>query len=266
MKPPNFDGALVFREVLFLLRNSFVSMGYDCVIKPNQLAEDRINIVIGYHLLQYGDYLKQFRYIPFQLEQLDSGNPWYSDNVQKILDSADDIWDFSEINLGFLSKKGVKAQCLTMGYHPDLEIIPQSETKDIDVLFYGSINERRKELLESLSEKAGVKVLMGVFGTERDEVIGRSKIILNMHYYPTRILESVRISYLLNNRCFVITEDADDNPYEGIDLVTVPYEKLIHRCLYYLRRPDEMEANRAETYEQFKSSYLMTDILKRVLV
>ena len=265
IKPPDYDGSLVFREVLFLLRNSLVSLGYDCLIKPNQMAEDRINILIGYHLLQYGDYLKNYRYIPFQLEQLDSGNPWYSDNVQQILAAAEDIWDFSEINLTFLADQGLMAKQVKIGYHPGLEIIPHAGERDIDVLFYGSINERRKELLEDLSEKAGVKVLQGVFGAERDEMIGRSKIVLNMHYYPTRILESVRISYLLNNRSFVISEDAADNPYDEVELVTAPYEKLIHRCHYFLRRPAELEAIREKTSEQFKKIYPMTEILERAL-
>jgi hypothetical protein len=265
MMPHGYDGSLVFREVLFLLKNSLLSLGHDCVIKPNSLAKDRTNIIVGYHLMKFGDFLKDYRYIPYQLEQLDSGNPWYTDNVRKILEHAYDVWDFSDINIAFLKELGIDAKYLPPGYHDSLEIIEHAEKRDIDVLFYGSINQRRKELLEKLSSRCSVKVLQGVFGEERDELIGRSRIVLNMHYYPTRILESVRISFLLNNRCFIITEDSDDMPYKSVDLVAARYRKLIDTCISYIRQPDEMERIRTENYEQFKRKYHMEDLLLNII-
>lgn len=265
MKPPAYDGALVFREVLFLLRNSLRDRGYACDIHPNQLATDAVNIIVGYHLLEFSDQLMQTRYIPYQLEQLDAHAGWYTDNARRILEHADAVWDFSEINIGFLRERSIAAKHLPTGWHRDLEIIPRAAERDIDVLFYGSINERRKQLLEALSEHAKVKVLLGVFGRERDEWIARSKIVLNMHYYPTRILETVRVSYLLNNRAFVICEDSADNPFAGVDLVTAPYERLIDTCREYLARPAAMSERRERNYHEFRELYPMTELLRGVL-
>ena len=265
MMPPGYQGSLVFRELLFLLRNALVELGHDCTIAPNQLAEDRINIIIGYHLLNYGDYLKQYRYIPFQLEQLDINSVWYSDNARQILASAEAVWDFSEVNIEFLKQEGVQAHHVAIGYNKDLEIIPESENKDIEVLFYGSINERRKVLLEALSEKVNLVVLAGKYGKERDEVIARSKILLNMHFYETKILESVRISYLLNNGIFVITEDSADNPYAEIDLVSCPYGKLIETCVHYINNPSEVGKIAELNHQQFKQNYQMSEILRPIV-
>lgn len=265
MMPPGYNGALVFREVLFLLRNALRDLGNECEIKPNQLAPDRINIIVGYHLLEFGPQLTACTYIPYQLEQLDAHAGWYSDNARQILEHAQTVWDFSEINIGFLAERGIAAKHLPTGWHPSLEIISPADERDVDVLFYGSINERRKELLEALSEHAKVKVLLGVFGQERDAWIARSKIVLNMHYYPTRILETVRVSYLLNNRVFVISEESADNPFAGVDLVTAPFERLIDTCREYLARPAAMSEKRERNYHEFRERYAMTELIRKVL-
>lgn len=100
---------------------------------------------------------------------------------------------------------------MTIGYDKNLEIIPKSDNRDIDVLVYGSINKRRKELLESLSEKAGLVVLAGKYGNEGDEVLSRSRIDLNMHYYKTKTLKSVRVAYLLNSSVLVVIDTSADD-------------------------------------------------------
>jgi len=263
--PSGYKGSMVFRELLFLLRDSLVSLGHEAIIKANQLDPEKINILLGYHLLNHGDYLKDYRYVPYQLEQLDANKGWYSENVRLLLRDATEIWDYSETNLRFLHEQGVTAKCLPAGYYPSLEIVPHTPEKDVDVLFYGSINERRKVLLEKLSKHVRVQVLNGVFGLERDEWIGRSKIVLNIHFYEMAILESVRISYLLNNSCFVITENSADNPYAKVPLVTAPYENLIDTIHHYLAHEDERKELLESTCRLFRENYPMTDLLKPIL-
>ena len=51
-----------------------------------------------------------------------------------------------------------------------------------------------------------VKALFGVYGRERDKLIARSKIVLNMHHYSSQIFEIVRVFYLLTNRKAVVAE------------------------------------------------------------
>lgn len=78
-------------------------------------------------------------------------------------------------------------------------------------------------------------------------------------------METVRISHLLNNGSFVVTEDSDDNPYDGVDLVSVPYNKLVETCMYYIENEVEREETRKKNFHQYKEKFAMTDLLKKVL-
>ena len=101
------------------------------------------------------------------------------------------------------------------------------------MLFYGMVNERRRQVLQNLESRCRLAVLTGVFGAERDALIARAKIVLNLHYYETCILEQTRVSYLLNNGACVVSEDSPSNPYEGM-IATAPREKLADLCLEWL--------------------------------
>lgn len=127
---------------------------------------------------------------------------------------------------------------LPLGYHPKLQRIrhrPERE-KDADILFYGSMNARRQSVLQRLDRNCRVRSLFGVYGEERDRWIARSRILLNIHFYEVKILEQVRLSYLLNNECFVITEESDPNPFAG-GVVCGSYEQLAGLCERYLADP-----------------------------
>lgn len=265
IKPPDYDGSLVFREVLFLLRNSLRDLGHKVEIVPNQLNPGSLNIIIGYHLLNWGDYLEQADYIPFQFEQLDTKTGWYSDSVAKVLAGATQVWDYSLRNIDFLKERGIESRHVPIGYHPDLRVVPEAQEKDIDVLFYGSVNDRRRQLMQRLARHCNARFEAGVFGAERDALIARSRIVLNLHYYDTKIMESVRIAHLLNNGCFVISESSADNAFPEVDLITAEYDEIEALCLDYLSRPDAIAAHASRTAAQFRRHMPMTGILKQVI-
>ena len=79
--------------------------------------------------------------------------------------------------------------------------------KNIDVLFYGLLNERRKLIINNLLKKnIKVKHLFGVYGEDRDEWIAKSKLVLNLHMYESKIFEIIRVFYLLTNGIPVVSE------------------------------------------------------------
>jgi len=240
-------------------------VGIDCRYTVNRLAGDRINVLLGYHLLKFDASLKKCRYIPYQLEQLDTKEGWYSENIRHLLEHAYEIWDYSEENIRFLSGLNLKAKHLPIGYHEDLETIEHAPEKDIDVLFYGSVGDRRKAILDNLNSVARVKVLFGVYGKERDEAIARARMVLNIHHYSTKIFEAARISYLLNNRCFIVSEASPMNPYEAVGLCMVPYDKLVETCRYYMDNSEEMESARIDAHNKFKQNYPMVEFIKGVV-
>ena len=117
------------------------------------------------------------------------------------------IWDYSAVNLEWWKKntnpRGVKH--VPIGFSPNLCKIQKPDDQDIDVLFYGGPNLNRLKVLDDLC-KYGLKVMhfFGLYGKARDDLIGRSKVVLNIGYYG-HIFEIVRVSYLLANRKAVVS-------------------------------------------------------------
>ncbi|MHC4843687.1 MAG: hypothetical protein ACYTEE_07795, partial [Planctomycetota bacterium] len=90
-----------------------------------------------------------------------------------------------------------------------------------------------------------VEALFGVYGVERDHYISRAKIVLNIHFYETKVFEIVRVSYLLANKKFVISEPGNDQELESPfrdGLVFLPYNGLVEECVKYLRKRRRQEA------------------------
>jgi hypothetical protein len=110
------------------------------------------------------------------------------------------------------------------------------------VLFYGSINERRWHIIQSLkAHGVRTETVFGVYGNERDKLIARSKILLNVHFYEAKVFEVVRVSYLLANQRFVISERGanllEEDTFSG-GVVFADYNDLVKTCLDFLSRSD----------------------------
>jgi hypothetical protein len=263
--PEGYVHSLCFQELALLLKSSLNSAGIQCDISANRLAKDRINVILGYHLLRFDEQLLRCRYIPYQLEQLDTKEGWYSENIKRLLENAFDVWDYSKENIRFLRELHIEAKHLPIGYHESLELIRHAPCKDIDILFYGSVGDRRKAILDRLMDIANVKALFGVYGKQRDEAISRARMVLNIHHYSTKIFEAPRISYLLNNRCFVVSETSPVNPYGAVGLCMVPYDRIVETCEFYLTHDEEIERVRNHTYDEFRKNYPMVDFIKAVV-
>jgi hypothetical protein len=263
--PEGNPHAMCFREVGLLLLSALKSNGFECDFSFNKLSEERINIILGYHLLQYEEGLKNYRYIPFQLEQLHTKEFPFSEDMEKVLRHATSVWDYSQENIIFLKTLGIDAQHLVPGYHENLEIIPKAPRKGIDILFYGSIGERRRVILEKLANMCKLKTLFGIYGEKRDKWICRSKINLNIHHYSKMIFEAVRVSFLLNNACFIVSETSVNYCFDKVNLIMVPYDNIIDSCMEYLNQPQLMETIRNENYNDFKQNYPMTEMIRDVL-
>jgi hypothetical protein len=227
-------------DVARLLAASFESLGHRATVVVNQVERRAINILVSYERLSLRALpllASRIRYIPYQLEQLSTGGAALTPAMLEILRHAGEIWDYSPQNLPALHQHGLhNVKILPLGYHEKLATI-QDQPEDIDVLFYGLLNRRRLDILEPLSTRCALRCLEGVYGDQRDAFIARSKIILNIHYFPSRTAEQVRLSFLLNNARCVLSEDSPDNPLASL-CATSPYEKLIDTCLALLADPD----------------------------
>lgn len=271
--PTGYIHGQVFQEIALLLHFSFQTLGIESKITKNQLDSQCRNIILGYHLLPSAALLKKYGVIVYQLEQLNDTIFFeYLDkpNQEKrsqILSAAAEIWDYSTDNITWLSSQGLKSKFLPLGFHPQLDKIPDAVNPDLDILFYGSIMPRRTKILDQLANEFHytTKHLFGVYGPKRDQWISRSKIVLNIHLYPTQIFEAPRVSYLLNNRRFIITEISPTPYYSQIDMVEKEYQDLVQACVFYLQHQTLRGEIAKKNYSAFKSSYPMVQFLKSVI-
>ncbi len=102
------------------------------------------------------------------------------------------------------------------------------------------IAERRQDILAALRQRGiHTEVLFGAYGTRRDRAIARAKIVLNMHYHESKVFEVVRVSYLLANGRFVVSERGcavEEDVEFAAGVVFADYGDLVEACVSYLGR------------------------------
>ena len=183
VKPANYVHSLAFWEFAESISQSLIELGYFAELSVNNFKSGYRNIVFGSHLLSNDDVHR----LPTDTVIVNT-EPLVNNNISwnpLIIEFARhyEVWDYSIESKKYLEGAGARnVRHLEIGYQKKLDRIVHSKQKDIDILFYGSINERRKILLDKLIA-AGLKVvaIFGVYGAERDSYIARAKIVLNLH-------------------------------------------------------------------------------------
>ncbi len=162
------------------------------------------------------------------------------------------LWDFSKRNCErWVSQCGVYGvEYVPVGYHPSMERF-MSFQKDIDVVFSGTLNERRIKVLDEM-RALGLNVQVvphTLYGRGRDEYLSRAKLALNMLYYEDGTFPALRVAHLVANRVPVLSEVCN----EGWDFIEqVPVHKLAKRAAGMIRYSDlEREAELA--YQAFRN-------------
>ena len=237
----------VFVDVVESLQHLFTSKGITVRVTHDIDKDDPTTwILFGVNELP-PSILLPANYIVYQLEQICvKGNKWLTEKYLQLMKGAKQVWDYSMRNVHLLNSFEVKnAFYVPIAYAKSLTVANTSaineKDKDIDVLFMGGMSPRRKQVLDRLALLANIKLYVadgGLWGEERIAIMKRSKIVLNVHYYQAdSLLEMVRLSVLLSNSCFVISEsggeDAMDKKYEK-GLVFGPATELINLCKKYL--------------------------------
>ncbi|HLQ93507.1 MAG TPA: hypothetical protein VK148_26085 [Xanthobacteraceae bacterium] len=263
----------IFDELIGLIADSVQKAGIAVGGTRHRVLADWVNLFVGATALLAPQEISRLRNLPngylvFQLEPLDTDHAINQSNRPayfEFLRDAKQVWDYSPSNVDFLVRLGLdNVRYIPVGYSPCLERIMNSGSRDIDILFYGSKTLRRAHILDALRERGFETVnLFDKYGETRDSYIARAKIQLNMHQFQTNHLEQLRISYLLNNRCFVVSETSDVNPY-GDGMVFCDYDQLVERCAYYLKPKMEVERRRIAQlgYENLKLMPMASSIMK----
>lgn len=234
--PLLYPHSAAFNEVAESLQEAFDELGHTAIITPHKPQTSEPNVIIlGANLLQ-GSLLPVPHYWTiYNLEQIALDSPWLTQQYLDVLRQAKTVWDYSPQNIEQLKALGIEARLLPIGYTANLTRIERAAAPDIDVLHYGSLNERRSKVIEDLKSR-GLKVLhaFNVYGPKRDALIARSKLVLNIHFYPTKVFEIVRCSYLMANKICIVSETSPNPTEEEYYRGAIAFENIdsiVHRCL-----------------------------------
>jgi hypothetical protein len=245
VSPPGYVHSGAFNEVAETIHYALRSLGHDSVLTTEGALPERQHIVLGSNLLPDYPLPLARNAILYNLEQVAVGSSWFRPDLIDIF-RRHVLWDYSKKNAAALDALGVHvAHVVPIGYVKELTRLQPAPERDMDVLFFGSINPRRQEIIDRMTA-AGLRVgaAFGIYGKERDALIGRAKLLLNVHFYDAKVLEMVRISYLLANRCAVLSERSsdpaeDDTLAEGVAFAD--YQHLPQRARELIDAPDERE-------------------------
>jgi hypothetical protein len=247
ISPPDYRHSAAFAEVAETIFFGLIDLGHDAIIRVNGADADRVHIVLGPQLLPYVDLSLPGDAILYNLEQIEDGSDWMRPEMVCVLKRGARLWDYSARNATRLLELRIGAATVVpLGYTPELTRIEHVEHPDIDVLLFGSMNGRRRQVLTAM-RALGLNAVgvFGIYGEPRDALIARAKIVLNVHFYESKVLEMARISYLLANRCTVLSEHSanrgdDDSVAGGVAFAN--YHDLPQRACDLLESRGHREA------------------------
>jgi len=254
ISPTNYIHVLAFWELAELIHYSLIELGHESTLQFKKMEKDATNIVFGCHLLN----TELIPKIPQSTIFINTEQIYLNENHwnKNIFEWAKyfEFWDYSEKNILKFKELGIpNVKLLKLGFQKELSRIKKSPHPEIDILFYGSLNERRQKILLQLEGKGlKVKSVMGLYGKERDQLIANSKVVLNHHFYTSEIFEIVRVFYLLSNAIPVVGEvnntTSIDETYKNA-ICAAPYDEIVEACEKLIQNASNREATAIKGYE-----------------
>ena len=200
------------------------------------------------------------------------------------------IFEYNIINYKYFENnyKNIKIYYIPLIYNKYLENYYNNSinnkiswnNKDIDIFFYGRLNDRRKNIIDILKKKYNVFIISASSGENENKTIcqyiERSKIVLNILYDDCNmIFDYYRNSFLIANKILLVTEYPkifDFNIEKSIvdienNLILANYEDIITIIDNYLNNYNENDINNIleKQYNWFKK-HDMKDYLLNFLI
>lgn len=243
----------VFTEAALCLRDSLRAAGWTSTHRRNEVDPQAYSIVLG-ALPPFPAQVAQLdprRTLIANFEQLGSasaiaGGPyetWLRDWV---------VVDYHSRNVEYLRQRhaGQRAFELPLVPGPSVAFDVAPAERVVDVLFFGSMNERRAALLKQL-QAAGltVEVVAGAYGEELAPAVRRARLVLHIHYYETALFPVVRMLQPVAAGVPVVCETpvfSQLSDWSRSGMVFAPYEHLVRACLQLLASPAEQRERAAQ--------------------
>lgn len=270
---PHAPRPFAFTEVALCLRDSLRAAGLQSNHRVNIANAQGVCMVLG-AVPPFNGPLEQLdprKTLVFNFEQLGStstiAGPEYLHWLRQWI-----VLDYHSRNVDFLRRVNGPGQAVL-----ELPIVPGPSLafrldlppeKSVDVLFFGSPNERRTALLHRL-EDAGlrVEIVAGAYAEELAPAIRRARLVLHVHYYETglfpvaRILQPVAAGVPIVCESSVFSAECD---WSGSGILFAPYDSLVDACRRLLGVEDEQQ-RRVEVSRQFAARIDFAAPLENVL-
>jgi glycosyltransferase involved in cell wall biosynthesis len=175
------------------------------------------------------------------------GTPWF-DVAVAYCARAGLVFDINEDGVAALRARGIEAHHFPMGYHVGIDRwggVERTE-RDIDVVFMGDLNERRRDLLAQYapilarhrfrlfptdsSQPIRAESPHFLLGAAKSDILCRTKLLLDVQRGPGAYFAWQRILPALSNGAVVVTEQASGyaplRPFEHLVMATydlLPY-------------------------------------------
>lgn len=240
----------VFTEVAVCLRDSIRAAGYMSDHLVNRIDPQVYSIVLGVRPETEGDieHLDPSRCAIFNLEQLGSDSRLAGDEYLRWLASWV-VLDYHNWNVRRLKQANGATQCaLELPVLPSPSLIScGSEERNVDVLFYGTMNDRRAQVLGDL-KRLGLttEVVAGAYGPELSPAIRRARLVLHAHFYDTGLFPVARVLQPAVMGVPIVCETSVFsfmNDWSDSGIVFSHHQALASTCQAILRDPDALRAS-----------------------
>ena len=288
---------LFIREIADLLCAGFRAAGCEAQLLIDQIPaekteEGRIQIVVTPHEffnLFLRDQLpwEKMQRLANHLLLLGTEQPeseWFDSNLV-IAPHARAMLDIHLSGVAAYGARGLPCFHLPLAYHPLLEETdaPLKSKRDLDICILAALTDRREEFVAANADFFAARnchirfVPIGFAKTEetrsylpisqRNALLQRTKILLNVHYSQLQYFEWHRALIALANRCCLITETCQgfEPLVPGKHFVMAQADDLITCCEYYLNHEDERKAI-AEAAYNFVRSFLTQKAICRAFL
>jgi len=209
VQPQGYVHSLGLADPARYFRFQFRRFGAHVSMAKNRLRHDAVNFVFGAHLGFDPALRQRYSCIFVNLEQLGDGGAAVSAGYKELLHTSA-VVDYDAHNVAAYAADPADVPVVPMLYAPYLQperTMPLHE-RPIDLLFFGSMNARRRAMLSRIEAK-GVQVALfdsPLYGPERDAFIAQAKAVVNLHFYPSARFEQVRVAHCLSLGTPVISE------------------------------------------------------------
>jgi SAM-dependent methyltransferase len=221
VQPAGYVHSLGLLDQARYFRYQFRRLGASVSLAKNRLRHDAVNFVFGAHLGFDASQRERQACVFVNLEQLGDGGANVSAEYLKLL-ATSAVVDYDGANRAAYATDIDDVPVVPLLHAPYLkaeQCVPL-EDRPIDLLFIGSMNERRRAWLDRI-EALGLAVAVfdeALYSDERDQYIVQAKAVLNAHFYESSRFEQARVAHCLSLGTPVIAERTErTQPHAGFE-------------------------------------------------